>query len=206
MLHGLQGSYAVSQFSFLIEKERLKSSLINQRSERLPQVVAFCTNRKEMARTVTVQAGGQSVRTFAFNLLQTTGERFLQPLLQTCDLHGRATVTLEESCVPALIIAFRILDHEGTPERVSVTEYLRLMLTLSSCNAWSTLEALTSSLVPEKHNSFRGSYQPPFQKTEVICVQALRISLKIMKLFLPGLTTSQGDSLFTEDVLAELYG
>ena len=200
------GNEGWRECSFVIKKERLESSLVNRRRERLPQVVALCTNRTEMAQTVTVQAGEQSVEIFAAKLLQYTGERFLQPLLQTPDGHGCATISLQESSVPALVTAFQILDHEAIPDRVSVPEYLQLMLTLSSCNAWSTLEALTSSLVPEKHNSFRGSYQPPFQKTEVICVQALRISLKIMKLFLPGLTTSQGDSLFTEDVLAELYG
>ena len=142
-LHGLQ------EQEFKIRKNRLQLSLLTQRKESLPQVLALCKNRKRMARTVTLKAGTQSVHMFAVNLLQTTGERFLQPLLQAPDMHGCATISLLECDVPALVKAFQILDHGGIPHTVSEPEYLKLMLTFSSCNAWSVLAALTSSLFSE---------------------------------------------------------
>ena len=43
-----------------------------------------------MARTVSVKAGKQSAKIFACTLLQNTGERFSQQLLQTPDMHGCA--------------------------------------------------------------------------------------------------------------------
>ena len=142
-----------------------------------------------MARTVTVKAGKQSVQVFAANLLQHTCARFLKPLLQTPDVHGRATIPLQESIVPALVKAFQILSREETPHTVSVPEYLKLMLTLSSCNDWIALEALTSSLVPE------GRVSDTWKQTGEFSVQALRSSLEIMTLFLPQLKTSPGDNI-----------
>ena len=158
-------------------------SLIKQRKAELPQVVALCNSHKVMAQIVNVQAGTQSVHTPAVHLLQHTGERFLQPLLQTPDVHGCATISLQESAVPALATALQIVEHEETPTRVSVSEYLRLMLTLSSCNAWSALDALTSSLVPEELVKYTTSWK----ETETIPLQMLRSSLEIMTLFLPQL-------------------
>ena len=149
-----------------------------------------------MARTVTVQAGKQNVQIFAGSLLQNTGERFLKPLLQTPDVHGCATVLLQESSVPALVEAFQILDHERTPDRVSVPEYLKLMLTLSSCNAWSALEALTRSLVPQEYNYVGDD---DWQNMENIPAQVMKSSLEIMTLFLPQLKTSQNKKIDIAD-------
>ena len=147
-----------------------------------------------MARTVTVQAGKQNVQIFAGSLLQNTGERFLKPLLQTPDVHGCATVLLQESSVPALVEAFQILDHERTPDRVSVPEYLKLMLTLSSCNAWSALQALTASLVPEI--AATGYY---LTSTEKIPFPVLKSTLEIMRLFLPGIKPPQNKKIGIAD-------
>ena len=188
VLHGLQAWYTCGDLSFRIEKERLESSLTNQRNERLPEVVALCANQKEMARTVTLKAGKQSVQVFAANLLQHTGERFLKQLLQTPDVHGCATISLQESSVPALVKAFQMLNHEGTPGRVSGPEYLNLMLTLSSCNAWSALKALNSCLVLQ--TMVRGSNSECRYTAEEIPAQLLKGSLEIMTLFLPGTKTS----------------
>ena len=137
-----------------------------------------------MARTVTLQAGTQSVHMFAVNLLQYTGERFLQPLLQTPEVQGCATITVLDRAVPALVEAFQILDHKGTPDKISVPQYLKLMLTLSSCNAWSVLAALTSSLFPDEPRGF--TYSP-----KKVPFQLLNGSLEIMKLFFTGIKTSQ---------------
>ena len=158
----------------------LEPTLITQRSTRLPQVVALVTTCTEMARTVILQAGKQSIQIFTAHLLQHTGDRFLEIIP---DAHGE-TLSLQESSVPALIEAFQILNHEGTPDRVSVPEYLKLMLTLSTCNAWSALEALTSSLVPQRLTA------SGWQNTQAISVQVLKSSLEIMTLFLPQLKTS----------------
>ena len=195
--NGLQADHICCTFSFLIAKERLESDLISHRSERLPQVVALCTNRKELARIVTVQAGKQSVQIFAVNLLQHSGERFLQPLLQAPEVHGRATVSLDERSVPALFKTFQLLEYEATPDRISVPDYLKFMLTLSSCNAWSALEALTASLVPEKN--VRGG---PWEKAHAIPVQALNSILEIMTLFLPLLKISPNNNIgFADEAL-----
>ena len=157
-----------------------------------------------MARTVNLQAGTHSVHMSAVHLLQHTGEHFLQPLLQTPDAHGRATIYLQEHATPALTQALRIVEREGTPDRLSVPEYLKLMLTLSSCNAWSALEALTSSLVPEEivgHLKGKGYITKLWGPTErgTIPWQALRCSLGIMTLFLPQLKTSQNTIIGIDD-------